>query len=701
MKQIILKLDTGKMSLEEVPAPCVQPGHILIRTTASVISTGTEGMLMKFGKAGWIGKLKQQPDKWQQVLDKIKTDGISPTIKAVRNKLDHPVALGYSQAGVVMAVGTGIHDIKVGDRVASNGAHAEVVSVPRNLVAKIPDGVPDEDAAFTVIGAIALQGIRLAQPTLGETAVVYGLGLVGQITAQLLLANGCRVIGIEPNHSRLALAASFGVVPLADASGDAVRGLTGGYGADAVLITASSNSDEIIAMAADMCRKRGRIVLTGVVGLNIVRDHFFKKELSFQVSAAYGPGRYESQYEQHGLDYPIAHVRWTEGRNFEAVLYAMKMGSLKVSQLVTMRKPIADFDTVYRTLADPEQLAVLFTYPGMPDMATAIRHTNHITTKSIGSVAVVGAGTFTAAQLLPALKSAAAVVKTIVSSKGLSAATLAAKHGIPQSGTDFQSVLADEDITAVIIATPHHTHASFTAAALAAGKHVFVEKPLALSREEINGVEQALQTSAATLTVGFNRRYAPLAIEAKNLLSNLAGPLNISITVNAGAIPREHWTQDAMIGGGRLLGEACHFTDLCAYFTGSAITAVCANAPDGQKGIPHEHASILLRFADGSNAAINYFSNGSKAYDKERVELYRAGRTIIIENWRSLRSFGFRKNVSKRTTQDKGHTALIKAWIMQLKSSGPPVMSSREVINSSLAAIAVPESISQSAWVSV
>src|ERR1043165_8900894 len=337
MKQIILPFNTGKPRLIEVPAPMVQPGEVLIRTTASVVSTGTEKMLMDFGHAGWLGKLRQQPDKVQQVLNQLRTDGLRPTIKAVRSKLDMPVALGYSQAGVVLATGAGVKDIRVGDRVASNGAHAAIVSVPRNLVAKIPDGISDEAAAFTVLGAIALQSIRLVQPTCGETVVVIGLGLVGQLTAQLLLANGCKVIGTDLVASRMALAAERGVEQLPEASGDTDRAMTNGFGADAVIITASSNNDSLLAMAADMCRKRGRIVLTGVVPMQLNRDLFFKKELSFQVSTSYGPGRYERAYEQRGLDYPIGYVRWTEGRNFEAVLGAMKRGLLDVAPLITAR----------------------------------------------------------------------------------------------------------------------------------------------------------------------------------------------------------------------------------------------------------------------------------------------------------------------------------------------------------------------------
>lgn len=700
MKQIILSFSTGKPELIEVPAPIVQSGEVLIRTTASVVSTGTERMLIDFGQAGWLGKLKQQPEKAKQVLDKLKTDGLLPTVKAVRSKLDTPVPLGYSSAGVVLGIGEGITNLRIGDRVACNGAHAEIVSVPRNLVAKIPEGVTDEAAAFTVLGAIALQSIRLVQPTFGETIVVFGLGLIGQLTAQLLLANGCRVIGTDLHESRLKLAAAKGVEILNEASGEAVRAITNGNGADAVIITASSSNDGIIASAADMCRKRGRIVLTGVVDMKLSRDHFFKKELSFQVSSSYGPGRYEPAYEQKGFDYPIGYVRWTEGRNFEAILNAMQRGQIDVSSLISKRVSFEQAQTAYEHLDNPAHLATLFTYSEKVATANSIQGPNRLSARKGNGIALIGAGNFASAILLPALKAANAPVHAIVSKNGLSAATLANKHGIPHAATDFKSVLSDDSIGAVVIATPHHTHAALAKEALEAGKHVFVEKPLALTNEAVNDVAATLIKAAGSLTVGFNRRFAPLAIAAKELLNTVGGPCNISITVNAGQLPKSHWLNDPEIGGGRIVGETCHFIDLAQFFARSAITAVCANnLYVGPEQAP-EDASILLRFANGSNAVVNYFSNGSKTYDKERIELYRAGTTTIIENWRSLKSFGFRKNISRRANQDKGHQALVQAWIKSLQVGEPPIPAA-EIVNSSLATIAAAESLRAGGWISL
>lgn len=699
MKQIILPFNTGKPELAEVPAPMVQPGEVLIRTTASVVSTGTERMLVDFGQAGWLGKLKQQPEKAKQVIDKLKTDGLLPTLKAVRNKLGAPVPLGYSNAGVVLAVGNGISDIKIGDRVASNGPHAEIVSVPRNLVAKIPENVHDEAAAFTVLGAIALQSIRLVAPTFGETVVVIGLGLIGQLTAQLLLANGCRVVATDPQTHRLELAADKGVTVLPEASGDAVRAITDGYGADAVIITASAANDAILAMAADMARKKGRIVLAGIVNMKLSRDLFFKKELSFQVSSSYGPGRYEANYEQRGLDYPIGYVRWTQGRNLEAVLAAMGRQQLDVISLVSARVPFSDALSAYEQLNKPEQIAALFTYPTdvVAQTSVSIKDTK-LNTVTGNGIAVIGAGSFAGGVLIPALKSQGAIINNIVSKNGLSATILAKKFSIPMAGTDYKHVLQDVGTRAVVIATPHHTHATIAADSLRAGKHVFIEKPLALNRIQLEDVSVAATSSPASLTVGFNRRFAALAVAAKELISGLAGPMNMVITVNAGALPKGHWLLDEAIGGGRILGEACHFIDLCRFFTGKSITAVCANSINEKEG-PAQNASILVRFADGSNAVINYFSNGSKAYDKERVELYKTTHTIVIENWKRLRSYGFRKDVNKHVSQDKGHNGLIAAWLKCLEGGSPPPIPLDEILNSSRATIAVEESLQTNGWI--
>ncbi len=695
MKQIILPFRNGQPELIDVPAPGLQPGEVLIRNTASIISNGTERMLLEFGKAGWIGKLRAQPERAQQVFQKMKTDGLQATLKAVKGKLDRPIPLGYSSAGIVLAVGSSIRDIRPGDRVASNGPHAEIVSVSRNLLARIPDGVSDEAAAFTALGAIALQGIRLAAPSFGETVVVIGLGLVGQLTAQLLLANGCRVLGAELSEERRKRAADFGLIPLTKMSGSEVQALTQGHGADAVIITASAQHDTILKTAADMCRKRGRIVLSGVVDMTLSRDVFFKKELSFQVSSSYGPGRYEPGYEQQGLDYPIGYVRWTENRNFEAVLEALRSNKLDVVPLITSRIPFAEAERAYASLNSAGQgLATIFEYPKEVSATHTIDLRQETPRQHPGQeIALIGAGSFTSTVLLPSLKKEGAALRWIISQNGLSAAILAKKYGIAQAGTEWNTALRDEQTGAVIIATPHSHHAAQTIAALQAGKNVFVEKPLALTRQELSDIRAAWQAAGTTLTVGFNRRFAPFAQRAKSLMPPGGAPFNICITVNAGTLPAGHWLSNREAQGGRLIGEACHFIDLCQFFTGSLITDVCANRLESQD----DDGCILLRFAEGSQAVVNYFCNGARDYDKERIELHRAGQSLIIENWRRMKGYGFSKNIEQRSEQDKGHSGLIHHWLLSLKAGATPIPAD-EIWNSSLASIAVLESLKEGRW---
>lgn len=698
MKQIILPFQSGEPELAEVPAPAIQAGQLLIRTRCSVVSAGTERMLVDFGKASLIGKVRQQPQRVQEVMNKMRRDGIMPTIRAVRRKLDQPIPMGYSQCGEVIGIGAGVSGFRIGDRVVSNGAHAEIVSVPLNLCTLVPENVSDEHAAFAVLGAIALQSIRLVAPTFGETVLVCGLGLIGQLTAQLLIANGCRVIGIDPDERRAALASLAGVVIPGDPSAETIEAMTSGFGADAAIVTASSSSDAIINQAARSCRKKGRVVLSGVVGLNLDRDVFFKKELSFQVSTAYGPGRYEAAYEKGGLDYPIGYVRWTLNRNLEAVLSAMSRGRLDVSPLISGIRPLEEFADVYATLNDRSRLATVFRYPSESSAETTITTAISAHKHTGCAIGIIGAGSFSTGVILPALRAANANLAAISSNNGLSAGLAAKKWGIPQAGSDSDAIISDPNIPAIVIATPHGSHARLTVAALRAHKHVFVEKPLALGFAELTEVETALKNGSGALCVGFNRRFAPLAITARELISGLGGPVNISINVNTGALPAGHWSGSESEGG-RILGEACHFIDLCAFFADEKIEAVCANATPGTGDRPAESASILLRFASGSNAVVNYFANGSNRYDKERVELYRSGKIIVLENWRELRGYGFRKDIKERQTQDKGHDALFSAWNSYIRGEKPEPIPAESLINSSAATIAVLESIRNGAWV--
>lgn len=699
MKQIIQSLNNGDTSLIDVPAPMVSDGHLLIQTTHSLVSAGTERMLLDFGKANWMNKARQQPERVKAVLDKIKTDGLKPTIDAVVSKLNQPIPLGYSNAGVVIGVGNNVTNFKIGDRVASNGSHAEIVSVPQSLAAKIPDNVSDESAAFTVVSAIALQGIRLANPTFGETVVVVGLGLIGQITVQLLKANACRVIGIDADENRCKQAEQFGISVLCNKNienlPEAILSLTQGIGADAVIITAATKENTLIADAAQMSRKRGRIVLVGVVGLQLNRSDFYEKELTFQVSCSYGPGRYDYDYEQKGNDYPIAFVRWTAQRNFEAVLQAMSQGLLKVESLISQRVKLESYASVYRQLSDTQNLASIFQY----DLQK--QHTNKIALPIATSnqtkhrVALIGAGAFAAKVIVPALKANGIVISTVASAKGLSAAQLAKQNNLSAATTDVTTIWNDANIETVVIATQHHSHAQLCIDALHAGKHVFVEKPLAIHLDELERVIAAYRAANRIVDVGFNRRHSPLAVKAKQLLGDYGQAINISMTINAGSIPANHWLSDAEKNGGRVVGELCHFIDLAAFWAQSAVKAVCANSLANS----NEDVCVLLRFENGSAASIQYFTNGNKAYDKERFEIYDQGKVLVLENWKRLTGYGFKSFSSSSAAQDKGHQQQFKLIANRLKNGGSALIPFDSIVNTSKAALMIEQSLREQSWI--
>lgn len=706
MKQIIQDLKDGNTVLEEVPAPIVKSGQVLIQTTRSLVSLGTERMLVEFGKANLIQKARQQPDKVKQVLDKVKTDGLKPTMEAVFNKLGQPLPLGYCNVGKVIAVGRGVTEFKVGDRVASNGHHAEFVSVPQNLVARIPDNVSDEEAAFTVIGAIGLQGIRLVNPTFGETVVVVGLGLIGLMTAQMLKANGCGVIGFDYDPVKIKLAQDAGIMAYNPAEGinqvKLVHTLTNEIGADAVVITASNKSNEIIAQSAQMSRKRGRIVLVGVIGLDISRADFFEKELTFQVSCSYGPGRYDENYEQKGNDYPIGFVRWTEKRNFEAVLHAIGSGALSVTPLITERVPLAEYQQIYGNMSSSSSIASILVYDeqlSAPERVVTIQSNSFKGQK--GVLGIIGAGNFTSAMILPSLKKVNAAVKYIASSGGLSGTTLAKKYGIANSTTDYKQMLQDPEVDLVLVTTRHNMHASMVVEALEADKHVFVEKPLALNEHELSDIMHTYMLRQKTISVGFNRRFAPLATKMKQLLGNSDTPINIVATMNAGFIPANMWVHDMEVGGGRIIGEACHFIDLCSYLAGSKVKSVCMNAMGANPEESTDNATILLKYENGTNAVINYFSNGSKAYSKERVEVYRQEKTLVMDNWRSLKGYGFKGFSSASSAQDKGHANQFKLLVDSVKNGGDAIIPMDEIVNTTLASFAAIESLKTGQWVNV
>jgi predicted dehydrogenase len=695
MKQILQNLASGETSLTEIPCPKVSENHLLIQTNRSLVSAGTERMLVEFGKANLFDKARQQPEKVRMVLDKVKTDGLMPTLDAVRNKLDQSLPMGYCNVGVVMEVGEGVAGFSVGDRVASNGKHAEVVCVPRNLCAKVPETVSDEAAVFTVISAIALQGIRLVQPTLGEAVVVTGLGLIGLVAVQLLRANGCRVLGIDMDPVKLELARQFGAEPVDLSRGEdpvatATR-FSHGRGVDAVVITAATKSNEPMHQAALMCRKRGRIVLVGVVGLELSRADFYEKELSFQVSCSYGPGRYDPLYEEGGKDYPVGFVRWTEQRNFEAVLDMMAEGSLDVGSLISHRFDLSHAEEAYQLVAKGgSSLGILLKYPGMEEQSQEALRTSTVrlketTTRAIrpvGSVVVgfIGSGNYATQVLIPAFKATPAVLKTVVSASGISGVHAGKKYGFENSTTDSSSVLRDSSVNSVVVATRHDSHARYVCETLRAGKHVFVEKPLAITREGLGEIAKTFyevnasgtgteppraEAGALLLMVGFNRRFASQVQKIKALLDGIREPKSFVMTVNAGMVPKGHWTQSPDVGGGRIIGEGCHFIDLLRFLAGAPIASVQVGAVGNPgQGMCADTVSFTLCFADGSMGNVHYLANGHKSFPKERLEVFCGGRILQLDNFRSLRGYGwpgFHKMNLWR--QDKGQAACAAAFV--------------------------------------
>ncbi len=706
MRQIIQDMKSGQTILEEVPVPQVKSGSVLIKTSCSLVSLGTERMLVEFGKASLIDKARQQPDKVKQVLDKIKTDGVQPTIEAVFNKLGHPLPLGYCNSGTVVAIGNGVTEFKVGDRVASNGQHAEYVCVPKNLVAKIPENVSDEEAAFTVIGSIGLQGIRLINPQLGETVVVIGLGLIGLIAAQLLQANGCRVIGIDFDEEKVQLAREKNIIGINPTKGtDPVKYVleeTASYGADAILITASTKTDEVIHQAAEMSRKKGRIVLVGVIGLGLRRDDFYKKELSFQVSCSYGPGRYDDDYENRGIDYPLPFVRWTEKRNFETVLQAIAMGRIDVKSLITEEVKLDNYKEIYGDMRKHGSIASIIKYPSDSKMRTVVEVTSLNFTGTKGQIGIIGAGNFTSATMLPALTKSKACIRYIASAQGLSAKILAKKVGAKRATSDYHEILKDDVVDLVMITTRHNLHAPMVLDALYAGKHVFVEKPLCLNQKELGEIVtayQMAQKNGVTLTVGFNRRFSSFAVKMKELAGK--GVKNIIATMNAGFIPSEVWVHDLKTGGGRIIGEACHFIDLCSFLTDSIVTSVCMNAMGENPEENTDNASILLRYKDGSNAVINYFANGSTSCSKERVEIYTQEKPLVLDNWRELKGYGCKGFTKMKKSMDKGHTTQFSLLNERILRGGEALIPFCSIINTTKASFACIESLKLNKWIEI
>ena len=709
MKQILQDMAKGGSAVVEAPAPSATKNSVVINTTTTLISAGTERMLVDFGKANLIDKARSQPDKVKMVLEKVQTDGLMATVNAVKSKLAQPLPLGYCNVGIVDSVGESTESFIVGDRVASNGPHADVVRVAKNLVAKIPDNVSDEEAAFTVVASIGLQGIRLANPTMGECFVVTGVGLIGLLTVQMLRAQGCRVLAIDFDQSKLDLAKQFGAEVCNPCKGEepvaAGMAFSRGVGVDGVIITASSKSNDPVTQAARMSRKRGRIILVGVIGLELSRADFYEKELTFQVSCSYGPGRYDPNYEEQGNDYPLAFVRWTEQRNFEAILDMMSGGQIDVKPLITHRFKFENASDAYELLTtDKTALGILLQF----ESERATRHFKTISLQSAPKykkdepvVGFIGAGNYASRVLIPAFKEAGAKFHSISTSGGINGVIHGEKAGFSEATTDTQIMIENPSINTIAIVTQHNSHAFFVQQALNAGKNVFVEKPLAITHEELADVKSVYSETVKTerapkLMIGFNRRFAPQIQKMKALIDPIKAPKSFIMTMNAGSIPADHWTQDLNVGGGRIIGEACHFVDLMRFLAGSEIVSVQARKMGDSDGVDvsEDKAAIILGFSDGSFGTIHYYSNGAASFPKERIEVFADGKVLQLDNFVKLKGFGF-KGFKKMNLwkQDKGQNLCSKLFLDSIKNGTEAPIAIDEIFEVAKVSIDIAEQL--------
>ena len=704
MRQVLQNLRTGETLVAEIPIPTPQAGEALVQNAASLVSAGTERMLVSFAEKSLLGKARSRPDLVRQVLDKARREGALSTLEAAFNRLEQPMALGYSSAGTIIALGEGMQGFRVGQRVACAGGgyavHAEYVTVPRNLLAPLPDAVDFQAAAFTTLGAIALHGFRLAQVQLGERLAVIGLGLLGLLAAQIARAAGCAVLGIDLDERRLELGRSLGIQTVHRSQAEeAGIAFSRGRGCDAVLICADTPADDPVNLAGLLARDRARVIAVGAVGLNLPRKIYYEKELTFLNSRSYGPGRYDPAYEEGGQDYPVGYVRWTEGRNLEAVVELLANGGLQVQPLISHTYPIDQAPAAYElitaksttpflgvllTYRQGEQAGVLQAESDTEKNSTIRKHLDLDQTQSRAvdavRLGVLGAGNFATAVLLPALSDLPRLQKvSIASASGMSAQYAAKRFGFTRTSSDENEVLNDEQVNTLAILTRHHLHARQVVAALRAGKHVFCEKPLALNEAELQEIEQALAQSAEQgvapmLMVGFNRRFAPFAQRMQAFLSGRAEPLFAHYRVNAGAIPLSHWVHDPVQGGGRLIGEGCHFIDYLTFLVGSPPLKVSASGLPDAGRYREDNLSLTFSFPDGSIGTLSYLANGDKAFAKERVEVFCAGRVAVLDDFRSLELVqqGKRQVQHARLRQDKGHQAEWQAFSSALLAGGPP-----------------------------
>lgn len=708
MKQVLQDLKDGQTLVAEVPAPTPKPGQVLIRTAASLVSAGTERMLVEFAGKSLLGKAQARPDLVRQIVDKARREGLLTTLEAAFNRLDQPLPLGYSSAGTVLALGAGVMGFQPGDRVACAGGgwavHAEVAAVPANLVAKLPPGVDFDSAAFATLGAIAMHGFRLAGVGLGDSVAVIGLGLLGLLTVEIAQAAGCRVLGIDLDPARVALAAGRGAAAATRPEAEeAAVAFSHSGGVDAVLICADTDSDDPVELAGEIARDRAKIVAVGAVGLNVPRRSYYAKELELIVSRSYGPGRYDPTYEEKGVDYPAEYVRWTAGRNLQAFVDLLGAGRIDVAPIISHRFPVAEAPAAYELIRGKSGvpfLGVLLTYP-TAEAAPASTPPASASPAASGllRLGVLGAGNFGGAVLFPLLKKLPGLqLQAVASASGLKAAHARRKFGFGRAASDENEILGAPDVDVVAVLTRHHLHAAHTLAALQAGQHVFCEKPLALDETDLAEIEAALaQPGAPRLMVGFNRRFAPHTRLLKEFLAGSNEPLAMHLRANAGTLPPDHWTQDPQQGGGRLLGEAIHFIDLLTFLAGAAPLGVQAAAlPDGGR-YRGDNFALTFTFADGSFGTLHYLANGDKSIPKERLEVFSAGRVAVLDDFRRLHLThqGRTRRHSAPLRQDKGHKAAWAAFVHSLQSGGPPPIPYAEIFGVHRAALAAVKALGE------
>ena len=722
MKQLLQNIKNGETVIVEVPIPQVQPGMALVRTQASLVSAGTERMLVEFGEKSLLGKALARPDLVRQVVDKARREGVISTVESAFNRLDQPMPLGYSSAGLIELVGDGLQGFKAGDRVACAGGgyavHAEYALVPCNLLALLPDQVDFESAAFTTLGTIALHGFRLSGAQLGESVGVVGLGLLGLLSVGIARAAGCKVFGVDLDEQRVKLALELGATAaLRPQAVEAAQAFSHGLGLDHILICADTPTNDPVELAGEIARDRGHVVAIGAVGLTIPRKIYYQKELSFINSRSYGPGRYDPAYEEAGQDYPIGYVRWTEGRNLEAFVDLLAKGLVDVRPLITHRFPIENaaeaYDLITGKTGQPF-LGVLLTYPQLASKKVKLQATFEpvkkdslpITGANTIRLGVLGAGNFANAVMLPALKKIPSIeLISITSGSGNHAEFSAKKFGFKSTAASENEILQDPEVNTISILTRHHLHAEQVMRALQAGKHVFCEKPLATTPEQLSRIKDQLQSSenAPLLMVGFNRRFAPLSQKLYEFINPRQEPLATTYRINAGSIPLNHWVQDPLQGGGRIIGEACHFVDFLTYLVGALPTTVTAYSLPDDNRYRQDNVVMTFTFPDGSIGTVIYLANGDKAFGKERVEVFVGGKVAVLDDFRSLElvAQGHRQVIHSRLRQDKGHRAEWEAFSRAILAGGPAPVPYEQIFGVHEATFAVIEAIHSKQSVSI